>query len=163
MKISTIKTKKLSQIIYNQGYICIDGNYIISANIAKLDDTLLQDKINRDEPFYFSMQTHSFSDSIPDILSILKKSENHLRNTELYFNIGKNKYDVFYDDIRKEFAYFKSEYLQAYYNTELPVDLRQDTKFSAACILDSDNSVLFYVMPLIKKDSFLARFEHIGE
>ena len=34
MKISTIKTKKLSNIIYNQGYICINGNYIISASIA---------------------------------------------------------------------------------------------------------------------------------
>lgn len=163
MKISIIKTKKLSQIIYTQGYICINGNYIIRADIAQLDDTLLQDKINREESFNYNMETKSFSSSIPDILSIFNKSDDCLRNTNLFTTEGKNKYEVFYSDIRKEFAYFNLDYLQVFYNTELPLELRQDSEFSAACVLDKDYSVLFYLMPVIKRDDFLARFKHIGE
>lgn len=161
MKISTIKTKKLSQIIYNQGYICINGNYVIKAIYVQLDDTLLQDKINKDEPFSYNMQTKTFG-SIPDILAILTKAETPLRDTKLFLSEGKNKYEVFYSDIRKEFTYIDSDYLQVLYNTGLTFQPRQDSKHNAVCMLDADNTILFYVMPIIKRDDFLARFEHIG-
>jgi hypothetical protein len=33
MKNVILKTKKLEQIIYNQGYICIDSHYLIKADL----------------------------------------------------------------------------------------------------------------------------------
>ena len=46
MKQPIIKTKKTDYIIYKDNYICVDGNYIIKADLVQLDDSLMQEKIN---------------------------------------------------------------------------------------------------------------------
>lgn len=163
MKKATIKTKKLKQIIYNNGYICIGSNYIIKADLVQLDDTLLQDKVNKDEPFYFNKFSNSFGTppKLVDIIPTDLTTYNKLEPTGLYTDILKTKADIFYNKETKQFSYFNSDYLKVFKDTEEKLNLLQHDKLSSAIVIDANHICLFLIMPMNYRESYLNQFEYI--
>lgn len=163
-KNNVLKTKKLSDIMYNQGYVCINSSCLISANLIKLDDSLLQDKLNKDESFNFNVKTKSFNDKIPKLLEIIPKditNYTELENTGLKTCKGKTYIDIFYNPIIKRFVYFTSEYLKIFTDSGLDLRLSQsDNKLSVAIVLDNNNKCQFLIMPYLINDCYLDKFEY---
>ena len=163
MKKATINTKKLEQIMYNNGYICIDSKYIIKSELVQLDDTLLQDKVNKDEAFYFNTFNKSF-ETPPNLLDIIPTdltTYNKLESTELYTDIFKTKADIFYNKETKRFVYFNADYLKIFKDTGEKLNLLQHNKLSPALVIDANLTCLFLVMPMEHRESYLNQFEYI--
>ena len=164
MKNVILKTKKLEQIIYNQGYICINSHYLIKADLIQLDDTLLQDKINKNEPFYFNKFNNNFG-TPPDVLAIIPKDFSEfieLENTGLKTDIHKTTADVFYNPETKLFVYFNSEYLKLFTDTGATLKLIQSkNRYNPAIVLDDNYECKFFIMSMANKNAYLEKFENV--
>lgn len=161
----TIKTKKTGLIIYKDGYLCVNGNYIIKADLVQVDDTLMQDKINNNIPFYYQTYIKNYSEQIPDLLSIIPKysaSSYYLKETNLLqksFNTNET-FEAFYNDDLGKFIFFDADYIKIFRDTNLSLLLRQAEPTAAATIYNDNLECLFVVMPCLMKSSFLHQIEH---
>lgn len=163
MKKTEIKTKKLSIVVYNNGYICIDGNYIVKADLVTLDNDLLQNKINKDEPFYYYVPSKNFGDSIPKLIDVIPAynfNDDILQKTHLTTDFNRNKLKVFYNVDKRYFTYLNNDYLSIYEKIKPNYQLMQRSKNSGVAGYDGD-ILEFYIMPVIYKNCFLNIFEGV--
>lgn len=169
MKINTIKTKNLKNIVYKNGYICINGMYLIKSELVQLDDTLLQDKINRNESFnYYADNTTRlkyFNDNIPPLEDIIPKNLSEYRpleNTGLYTEIAKTKAEVFYNPDTRLFSYFDADFTKVFKETKRELKLRQtENRYTSAVVVNNENEILFLIMPITNQRAYLEKFEKL--
>lgn len=165
MKRPVIKTKKHDLIIYDKGYLCFDGYYIIKAYLVELDNELLQDKINKDERFGYNVTSKYFNDVIPKLDEIMPKYDalnwDILQKTELLTNFNRSKLKVFYNANQRYFTYIDNDYLEVLAKTRPNYQLRQTQKMSGAAYFNGDD-LEFYIMPVIYRNCFLNIFEGVS-
>jgi hypothetical protein len=152
-----LKTKKAKQIFYNDDYICINGNYMIHKAYIFLDDTLLQDKINKNEAFgYVSNQ---FINNIPPLKQLLPKNiDNYdlLEDTKLItsFSFSTEKYHIFYNSKANKCLYINEEYYQIFTTRGLVAFYGTDNPLTALIIYQND-TVKGLIMPCDVKNDFI--------
>lgn len=157
-KVIEIKTKKLNEIGYNQDYIVIDGHYIIHKDYALLDDTLMQDKINKNESFYYQAVTKSFNPNIPDLKQLIPVFDSEftaLEDINLYTIKEGVQVKLFYNREKNYITYMNHDYFKMIDDcTSILNDFRQTKKFGTICIFDSDCKLIYLVMPISVRDTF---------
>lgn len=160
IKVTTLKTEKHSSIIYNQGYLAIDGNYIIAAYLVMLDNPELQKKVLLDEPFAYS-KTSGFLTDIPELKKLIpahSTNQIQLIETDLTSEAIKGeKAKVFYNPADEYFTFFNQKYLEQFTKTGLQLKLYQTEKQSGAGHYNPELECLFYIMPMILRSSFLEK------
>jgi len=165
MKRPVIKTKKHDLIVYDKGYLCIDGYYIIKAYLVEIDNELLQDKINKDERFGYDVKSKYFNDVIPKLDEIIPKYDalnwDILQKTELLTDFNRSKLKVFYNANQRYFTYLDNDYLEVLAKTRPNYQLRQTQKLSGVAYFNGDD-LEFYIMPVNYKNCFLNIFEGVS-
>lgn len=159
-----IKTKKAELIIFNDGYLCINSNYLIKADYVQLDDTLLQHKILNKEPFAYNSVTNRFYDNIAplkQLIPIYSDDFTPLKYTNLDTTILKTKANVFYNDIKQYFTYFNADYISVFNNALEHYNFVQTESLGQGVAFSKDFECLGLIMPMQNRYSFLNRFKEI--
>jgi hypothetical protein len=159
IKPTIIKTSKHNLIAYRDGYICIDGNYVIACHLVILDNPEMQKKVLLDEPF--CVNSGNYSEHIPDLKSVIPEMHTNqiqLIDTELNTNL-RPKCRVYYNPLLNYFTYFNLDYLKQVTKTGLKLNLVQQSKHSGAGHYDNDLKCLFYIMPVTLRNCFLEKID----
>lgn len=160
MKQSLIKVKKTSLVIYNEGYVCIDGNYLIKADLVLLDDTFLQHQIDEKKPFAYQVKERVFREP-PQLLPLMPKASegDYLDDTLLTRECRREKLRLFYNPAKRYITAFNNAYLSIMENVSTLV-LKQTGKYNAAAMYDTNDECLFLVMPIQIRDEFISKIEN---
>lgn len=160
MKQSLIKVKKTSLVIYNEGYVCINGNYLVKADLVLLDDTFLQHQIDEKKPFAYQVDSRAFREP-PQMLPLIPKASegDYLDDTLLIKECRRVKQRLFYNPAKKYITAFNNTYLSIMENVST-LKLKQTGKLNAAAMYDGNNECLFLVMPIQLRDEFISKIEN---
>lgn len=160
MKQSLIKVKKTSLVTYNEGYVCINGNYLIKADLVLLDDTFLQHQIDEKKPFAYQVDARAFREP-PQLLPLMPKSSegDYLDDTLLTRERKRGKLRLFYNPAKRYITAFNNNYLSVMENVST-LKLKQTGKYSAAAMYDTNGECLFLVMPVQLRDEFISKIEN---
>ena len=160
MKQSLIKVKKNSLVIYNEGYVCIDGNYLIKADLVLLDDTFLQHQIDEKKPFAYQVEGRAFREP-PKLLPLIPKASegDYLDDTLLMRECRREKQRLFYNPAKKYITAFNNKYLSIMENV-LTLRLKQTGKYNAAAMYNINDECLFLIMPIQIRDEFISKIEN---
>ena len=159
MKQSLIKVKKTSLVIYNEGYVCIDANYLIKADLVLLDDTFLQHRIDEKKPFAYYVDSREFREP-PQLLPLIPKANkcDYLEDTLLTRECRREKQRLFYNPAKRYITAFNNNYLSIMENIST-LKLKQTGKYTSAAMFDNDEC-LFLVMPIQIRDKFISKIEN---
>lgn len=159
MKQSLIKVKKTSSVIYNEGYVCIDANYLIKADLVLLDDTYLQHQIDDKKPFAYQVAGRTFREP-PKLLPLIPKASegDYLDDTLLTRECRRQKQRLFYNPAKKYITAFDNAYLSIMENVST-LNLKQTGKLNAATMYDDNGECLFLIMPIRLRDDFISKIE----
>lgn len=160
MKQSLIKVKKTSLVIYNEGYVCIDANYLIKADLVLLDDTFLQHQIDEKKPFAYQVKERVFREP-PQLLPLMPKASegDYLDDTLLTRERKREKQRLFYNPAKRYITAFNNAYLSIMENVST-LKLKQTGKYNAAAMYDTNDECLFLVMPIQIRDEFISKIEN---
>lgn len=160
MKQSLIKVKKTSLVIYNEGYVCIDGNYLIKADLVLLDDIYLQHQIDEKKPFAYQVEERVFREP-PQLLPLMPKASegDYLDDTLLTREYRREKQRLFYNPAKRYITAFDNAYLSIMENVST-LKLKQTGKYSAAAMYDDNGECLFLIMPIQLRDDFISKIEN---
>lgn len=158
-----IKTKKANLIIFNQDYICIDGNYMIHKDYCELDNPVFQQYINENKPFKFHNKEVCFNGDIPKLAQLLPTKKGYeLADThmlELQYDCNILAYEggdnaPYYTFIYKDF------YNMINKQNVFDVNWWQIVKLGLVVGYDKEENVAFGIMPQnIRSDYYLRMFE----
>lgn len=160
MKQPIIKVKKTSLVIYNEGYVCIDGNYLIKADLVLLDDTFLQHRIDEKKPFAYQVDARAFREP-PQLLPLMPKASegDYLDDTLLTRERKREKHRLFYNPAKRYITAFNNNYLSIMENVST-LKLKQTGKYTAAAMYDDNDECLFLIMPVQLRDEFIFKIEN---
>lgn len=152
-----LQKKDYEIIIYKNDYICINGNYIIKADLIEFDDLFITDKIHKGENFGYNFRFNNYLDIDDKTINIspylTAPPQKPVRLYDLYYktkyldhriltNVANNQLVTIQTDFGKIIETLQGNLTQSTTNSYQPV-----------LIHDKNNQLLGLFMPIINRDA----------